>query len=121
MDLLPRFKNIPTQSSIVVNEFGGINTTESYKAGEMVKCKNMDSSTFPALVSRKKRKLESKCKGIINGVGTFDGVFYTFYMPETNDLYLHFKLVQSLHFPNFFTNSSNFCFFISHFLFNSSI
>ena len=89
--MLPGFKNIPAQSSITVKEFGGINTTESYKVGELINCTNIVSSSKPALATRKKRRLASECNGTINGAGSYNGVFYTFYTPETNDLYLHFK------------------------------
>lgn len=89
--MFPKFNNIPSQSSFVINKFKGINVTESYESGEIVECNNVASASYPALCSRNKRSVFSSCDGIINGIGSFDGVFYTYYLPQTKSLFLHYK------------------------------
>ena len=89
--MLPMFSNVPAQNSIIINSFKGINVTPSYKSGEFTKCLNIDLTSYPALSSRKKRTLGSVCEGKINGVGSFDGFFYTYYKEKTKSIFLSYK------------------------------
>lgn len=88
--MLPRLYDIPPQSSISIDGFGGINITPSKKEGELEDCSNIDLSMYPAITSRKKRELHSLCDGKINGTGSFDGFFYTYCTQTADKIYLNF-------------------------------
>jgi len=89
--MLPYLSNLPPQSSMAVDSFGGINVRDDISMGEYVSCSDIDPSSYPVISSRKKRTLHSECDGIINGVGDFDGFFYTYYKENPNEIYLRFK------------------------------
>ncbi|MBO5743031.1 MAG: hypothetical protein J6R68_01965, partial [Clostridia bacterium] len=88
--MLPYLSNIPVQSSIAVDSFKGINVREDISLGECVSCSDVAPSSYPVISSRKKRSLHSECDGIINGVGSFDGFFYTYYKENPKEIYLSF-------------------------------
>ncbi len=88
--MLPRLLNVPTQSHTIIDGFKGINVTNSYQPGELVSCSNMDSGSYPALGTRKKRTLHSVCDGKINGVGSHNGYFYTYYKDNPLSIHLFF-------------------------------
>ena len=89
--MLPFLKSVPVQNYLAVDKFRGINVTEGISPGEYVSCSNVDSLAFPAISSRKKRSLFSLCNGTINGVGSFDGFFYTYYTETPKSIKLFFK------------------------------
>jgi len=89
--MLPILRNVPQKSSINIKSFGGINTTATRGQGELTDCCNISLQTFPALSSRKRRKVYSQCDGVINGVGCYDGYFYTFFKKESNEIFLWYK------------------------------
>lgn len=88
--MLPRLSNIPAQSYTIIDGFKGINVTNTYESGELCSCADIDSACYPALGSRKKRTLHSLCDGKINGVGSHNGYFYTFYKENPTSIYLYF-------------------------------
>lgn len=88
--MLPYLSNIPVQNSIAVDSFKGINVREDISLGECVSCSDVAPSSYPVISSRKKRSLHSECDGIINGVGSFDGFFYTYYKENPKEIYLSF-------------------------------
>ena len=88
--MLPRLSNIPVQSHTIIDGFKGINVTNTYEAGELCSCTDIDSAAYPAIGTRKKRTLHSSCDGRINGVGSHNGYFYTFYKENPSSVYLYF-------------------------------
>ncbi len=89
--MLPYIKKVPAQSSIALDRFGGINITPEYKMGELCNSLNLDSSHYPALGSRKKRKLFSDGDRIINGIGSHDGIYFTYTDSETSKIYFNYN------------------------------
>lgn len=89
--MLPYISNLPPQSSLAVDSFRGINVRDNISMGECVSCSDIDPSSYPVISSRKKRTLHSECDGIINGVGDFDGFFYTYYKENPKEIYLRFE------------------------------
>ena len=89
--MLPYISNIPRESSISVDRFGGINVKDDISFGECISCCDVSPSSYPLISSRKKRSLCSRCDGIINGVGSCDGFFYTYYKDEPKGIFLCFK------------------------------
>lgn len=76
--MLPYIKNIPYQSSIVLDRFRGINEGPDYEMGELCSSFNTDSSHYPAIGSRKKRKEYGGCSGTINNLVSYDSISYSF-------------------------------------------
>ena len=89
--MLPYLSSIPSQSSISVDSFSGINVNEDISIGEYEECLNISPSSYPVISSRKKRTLCSECDGVINGTGKFDGFFYTYYKENPKEIYLRFE------------------------------
>lgn len=92
--MLPKLYDIPPQSSINIDSFGGINVLHSKKEGELENCCNIEFKSYPAISSREKRKLHSICDGKINGTGSFDGFFYTYCSEAADNIYLNFAGVD---------------------------
>lgn len=89
--MLPYISHIPQESSISVDSFGGINVKDDISFGECVSCSDVSPSSYPLISSRKKRSIHSECEGIINGVGSCDGFFYTYYKDEPKGIFLWYK------------------------------
>lgn len=85
--MLPYIKNIPYQSSLVLDRFRGINVSSDYEMGELCSSLNTDSSHYPAIGSRKKRTELCEYEGTINGIGSYDGVCYSYYNREGTQIY----------------------------------
>ncbi len=86
--MLPYIPNIPAQSSIAINRFRGINKTESYEMGELCSSENTSSERYPAISSRKIRTKLGECEGTINGIGSYDGIFYTYTNADNSKIFL---------------------------------
>ncbi len=91
---LPALKSNVTFEEKSIKQFGGINTTDSAKSGDLYKSINMTSADYPALSSRKRRSVLSRCKNIINGLGVFDGFIYTHCSADKNRIFLNFSGVD---------------------------
>lgn len=89
--MLPYLSNLPSQSSIAVDSFRGINVRDDISIGEYISCSDIAASSYPVISSRKRRSLHSECDGIINGVGSFDGFFYTYYKDNPKEIYIRFN------------------------------
>lgn len=85
--MLPYIKNIPYQSSLVLDRFRGINVSSDYEMGELCSSHNTDSSHYPAIGSRKKRTDLYECEGNINGIGGYEGICYSYYNREGTQIY----------------------------------
>ena len=73
-----------------IKEFGGINICEGKKNGELLFSENISSEKYPSLSSRRARIRMEDCGRTINGIGGFDGYFYTSYTEDKSKIFLTF-------------------------------
>ncbi|MBO5370525.1 MAG: hypothetical protein J6B23_07630 [Clostridia bacterium] len=88
--MLPAMKAKVKFEEKTIGTFGGINTTEGAKSGELADSINMSARNYPSLSSRQTRSLSAQTTDTINGLGTFDGYIFTHYNKTTNKIYLNF-------------------------------
>ncbi len=92
--MLPYMRSNVKFEEKIIKAFGGINVTEDSDQGELFEAENMSSKDFPALSVRPVRKIFAKTKGTINGMGTCDGIIYSFHSPDAGHIYLNYAGVD---------------------------
>ena len=80
--LLPMMKYNIHNREVMVREFKGINTGENYCSGELTESVNMSADLYPALCTRKERKLNAFKSRNITGIGNYEGIITTSYTDD---------------------------------------
>ena len=92
--MLPLMKTNVTFYERAIRGFGGINVCEDHKNGELYMSENMTSLLYPSLSSRKDRKEIFRTERTINGIGGFEGFFYTSHTDDGKRIFLTFNGVD---------------------------
>ncbi len=88
--MLPFLKTNVQFEEKAIRAFGGMNFCEDKKSGELILSENISSQKYPSLSSRRPRLKVAEVKRTINGIGGFEGYFYTSCTEDKKKIFLTF-------------------------------